>query len=245
MRAIRAQFIPPTSDLLQQPGQILLKDGTAAELRITHPSDVDALRAFLNGLSSTFKRHHFFSQPAPLDEILGALSDSSNPGAQLTLVMARVTQNRPTIVAACAYQARDGHTAELSLAVDDAYHGHGIGTILVQHLALLAVRHGFTRLRTVTHADNWAMREVFCEAGFPSHEHVPDGHLEIDLLVGPTEPAVAQTEWRQRVATVASLRPFFHPRAVAVIGASANPTRIGYRLLDALLQNRFAGRVYP
>ena len=42
-----------------------------------------------------------------------------------------------------------------------------------------------------------------------------------------------------------SLRPLIRPRSVAVIGASRDPSRIGYRVLDALLQNRFQGTVDP
>jgi acetate---CoA ligase (ADP-forming) len=47
------------------------------------------------------------------------------------------------------------------------------------------------------------------------------------------------------VATTASLRPFFRPRSVAVVGASRDPTSIGYRILDALVRNHFHGSVYP
>jgi len=43
----------------------------------------------------------------------------------------------------------------------------------------------------------------------------------------------------------ASLQLFFRPRSVAVVGASREPSSIGYRLLDALLANRFHGPVYP
>lgn len=46
-------------------------------------------------------------------------------------------------------------------------------------------------------------------------------------------------------ATTASLRPFFRPRSVAVVGASRDPSSIGFRLLDALVVNRFHGPVYP
>lgn len=42
-----------------------------------------------------------------------------------------------------------------------------------------------------------------------------------------------------------SLKPLFRPRSVAVIGASRDKTSIGYRLLDALLTNRFTGSVFP
>ncbi len=44
---------------------------------------------------------------------------------------------------------------------------------------------------------------------------------------------------------VKSLRPFFHPRSVAVIGASRKTTHIGYRLLESLQASRFAGTIIP
>ncbi len=42
-----------------------------------------------------------------------------------------------------------------------------------------------------------------------------------------------------------SLKPFFHPRTVAVIGASRDVTSIGYRLVDCLKLGRFTGRIVP
>lgn len=44
---------------------------------------------------------------------------------------------------------------------------------------------------------------------------------------------------------LAWLRPFFWPRAVAVIGASRDPSSIGCKLLAALVMNHYAGPVYP
>ncbi|MCX5723248.1 MAG: acetate--CoA ligase family protein [Nitrospirae bacterium] len=46
-------------------------------------------------------------------------------------------------------------------------------------------------------------------------------------------------------STVESLKPFFHPRAVAVIGASRHHTHIGYRLIESLQEGRFAGTILP
>jgi acyl-CoA synthetase (NDP forming) len=46
-------------------------------------------------------------------------------------------------------------------------------------------------------------------------------------------------------STVDSLKPFFHPRSVAVIGASRNRINIGYRLLESLQGSRFAGTIFP
>jgi acetyl coenzyme A synthetase (ADP forming)-like protein len=42
-----------------------------------------------------------------------------------------------------------------------------------------------------------------------------------------------------------SLRPFFHPAAVAVVGASRDPMRIGSRLLDEMIRAEFRGKIYP
>jgi acetyl coenzyme A synthetase (ADP forming)-like protein len=60
--------------------------------------------------------------------------------------------------------------------------------------------------------------------------------------MGPAQPIL---ETPDRAATTASLRPFFRPQAVAVVGASRDPSSIGFRLLDALVTNRFHGPVYP
>ncbi|TKS61236.1 MAG: hypothetical protein EWM72_00723 [Nitrospira sp.] len=46
-------------------------------------------------------------------------------------------------------------------------------------------------------------------------------------------------------STVESLKPFFHPRTVAVIGASRDPQSIGYRIVEALQGSRFVGAIFP
>jgi len=46
---------------------------------------------------------------------------------------------------------------------------------------------------------------------------------------------------RDRVATAASLRPFFQPQSAAVLGASRDPASIGYSILEALMLNCFQG----
>jgi acetyl coenzyme A synthetase (ADP forming)-like protein len=45
--------------------------------------------------------------------------------------------------------------------------------------------------------------------------------------------------------TVDSLRPFFHPRTIAVVGASRKKTNIGWRLLESLQGSHFAGTIIP
>ncbi len=90
------------------------------------------------------------------------------------------------------------------------------------------------------------MIDVFRESGFQVQDNLKDGcYLEVKLSVVPNEASVARSEFRDRLATVASLQPFFRPRSVAVVGASRDPSSIGFRILDAVLKNGFAGAVFP
>ena len=163
----------------------------------------------------------------------------------MTLIVMRVWEGTMRIIATGAYFARGETTAEVAVAVDDAFHGKGLGTLLLERLALQAIRQGFTRLCAITHADNVAMREVFRESGFDWRETVEGGDLEVELSLVPTERSVARLELRDRLATAASLRPFFQPKSVAVVGASRDPKSIGYRIVHALVMNEFQGGVYP
>lgn len=244
--AIRALlYVPLPSQEAVDSGRLLLRDGTTATLRVAQPRDVEALRAFFEQLSPESRRRRFFSANRPSAILLADLCESSNPRSQLTLLVDRTRQGGPRIIATGSYLAVDEQTAEVAFAVDDEFHGKGLGTLLLERLALLAARHGFLRFWAVTHADNKGMLDVFRESGFPATERLEGGAIEISLSVVPNEKSVTQSEMRDRVATTASLLPFFRPRSVAVIGASRDPVSIGYRILEALVSQRFQGPVYP
>ena len=52
--------------------------------------------------------------------------------------------------------AADGDQAELGTLVDDAWRGRGLGTILVERLALVAMRQGLGRLTAIVAATSVA-----------------------------------------------------------------------------------------
>jgi len=178
------------------------------------------LADFFGRLSPESRRHRFFSETPPPPEVVASLCNASDPRTQVTLLVTRVREGEPRVIAAGSYLAKDERTAEVALAVDDAFHGKGLGTLLLERLALIAVRQGFDRLWAATYAENLAMREVFRESGFEVNERFEGGAMEVDLSLFPTEASVARAEVRERIATAASLRPFFRPKSVAVIGAS-------------------------
>src|SRR5512146_43323 len=67
------------------------------------------------------------------------------------------------------------------------------------------------------------------------------------LIVAAQErrAAASRNDAMLESSVVNSLKPFFHPRSVAVIGASRQQTNIGYRLLESLQGSRFAGTIIP
>ncbi len=238
-------YVPPPYQDAVESGRLILRDGTTATLRVAQPDDLEALRAFFEHLSPESKRMRFFSLATPREELLRSLCDPSDPRLRLHLIVTRIWEGAPRIIATAGYVAMDEHTAEVALAVDDAFQGKGLGSLLLERLALLAARHGITRFWAMTHIDNRPMVEVFRRSGFQLQRKLDDGYLEVDLSLVPTEASVARSETLDRLFTTASLRPFFQPRSVAVIGASRDPTSIGYRILEALTVNRFQGPVYP
>lgn len=245
MRSVRPLYIPPLETDHTEAGSLIMRDGSTAAIRPAEPSDATMMQQFVDRLSPESRRHRFFSESLPSSDSIAALCHSSNPRSQFTLIVTRVWDGMPRIIAAGSYWARDEQTAEVAMAVDDGFHGKGLGTLLLERLALVAIRHNFTHLWAVTHADNLAMREVFRESGFTTHEAYEGEDMEVKLSLIPTETTVTRAEVRERLATTASLRPFFHPRSVAIVGASRDPKSIGYRLLDAVRTNQFRGAIYP
>ena len=245
MRSVRPLYIPPLETDHTESGSLIMRDGSTAGIRTAEPADAVMMQQFVDRLSPESRRRRFFSESSPSSDSTAALCHSSNPRSQFTLVVTRVWKGTLRIIAAGSYWARDEQTAEVAMAVDDAFHGKGLGTLLLERLALTAIRHGFIRLWAVTHAENLAMREVFRESGFTAHEAYEGDDMEVELSLIPTEKTVARAELRERLATTASLQTFFHPRSVAVVGASRDPKSIGHRLLEALRTNQFQGNIYP
>lgn len=244
-RTVRPLYYPLPLEEPAESGHVILRDGSTAQVRLSQPEDFDAMQAFIQRLSPDSRRHRFFSESSPPPDLIRSFCDSSDPRSMLTLVVIRIRDGTAQIIAAGSYMGRDERTAEVAMAVDEEFQGKGLGTLLLERLALLAVRNGFTSFWAATHAENRPMRDVFRDSGFPVRETFEGDDMEVKLSVLPDESSVARSSTRDRVATLASLRPFFQPRAVAVVGASRDPSSIGFRTIEALVSGRFQGPVYP
>jgi succinyl-CoA synthetase alpha subunit/N-acetylglutamate synthase-like GNAT family acetyltransferase len=214
---MRTLFLPPAFQDSAESGRLILRDGSTAQIRPSEPSDRDALREFFQQLSTQSKKHRFFSSADPPEALIDQQCDSSDPTKRFTLIVSRAQG----IIACGSYVARDETTAEVAFAVDDELQGKGLGGLLLERLALIGARYGFTRFWAVTQIENRLMLDTFQRSGFQMRSKVEDDYVEIDLSVSPSADSASRSELRDRVFTTASLRPFFEPRAgeLAIIDA--------------------------
>jgi acetyl coenzyme A synthetase (ADP forming)-like protein len=245
MAAVHPRYLPVPYQDSAESGRVILRDGTTATVRLARPQDRELMVEFFRGLSKDSRRRRFFSVAEPAAKLIDLFCDDSDARKRICLIVTRTSGAGARIIACASYMAQNETTAEIALAVDDAFQGKGVGALLLERLAVLAVRNGFRRFWAVTMPDNLPMIEVFRKSGFECRSRVDHGDMEIDLSVMPSEASVARAEFYDRVATVASLRPFFHPSSIAVVGASQNPNSIGTRILNAVLGAGFKGAVYP
>lgn len=245
MKNIKPLFLPALYQESAAQGRVILRDGSTATVRLAQSADAPAIAAFFLALSPESRRRRFFSESKPGMDMIESLSDSSDPRKSLTLLVSRVSDGADRIIATGSYIAHNETSAEYAVAVDDAFQGKGIGALLLERLSVLAVNNGFVHFLAITNPNNQAMLETFRTSGFEVKEQYRDGMVLVDLSVMPREKSVAISEMRDRLSTAASIRPFFKPNAVAVVGASDEVGSIGYRIMEQLVAQRFNGPVYP
>jgi acetyl coenzyme A synthetase (ADP forming)-like protein len=245
MKNIKPLFLPALYQESAAHGRVILRDGSSASVRVAQAADADVLADFFKNLSPESRRRRFFSESKPGMDLIDSLCASTEPRRQMTLLVSRVSDGKERIIATGSYIAHNQDTAEFAVAVDDAFQGKGLGGLILERLSVLAVSHGFIHFMAITNPNNQAMLEVFRTSGFELTEHFKDGVVQIDLSVIPREASVARSEMRDRIATAASIRPFFKPNGVAVVGASREPGSIGHRIMEQLVTHRFNGPLYP
>ncbi len=159
-------------------------------------------------------------------------------------VVAVATERGRLIGVASAERVGRTTTAEFAVLVDDAAHGRGIGTLLLEELAAAARRAGVTDLVGDVLASNAPMLTVARDLGPDLRVDRDAGVLEVHVPTGETADNAA-LEARNRYAERNSLTPLLAPRAIAVIGAGRNPRGIGHQILAGLAAGGFTGPVYP
>ncbi|MEU4252041.1 GNAT family N-acetyltransferase [Amycolatopsis sp. NPDC026612] len=221
---------------------VVLSDGGTVHLRPIVPTDADGLVAFHAKLSERTRYFRYFGAYPRIPE--KDLKRFSTVDHHDRVAFAAFLGD--DIVAVGRYERLgDGPSAEVAFVVSDAHQGRGLGSILLEHLAAAASECGLGRFVAEVLAENAAMVRVFRDAGYQVSREFEEGVLHLEFDIDPTEESLAVARSREQAAEARSVHNLLHPSSVAVIGASAEPGKVGHVAFVNLLAAAFTGTVYP
>ncbi|GAB3143077.1 bifunctional acetate--CoA ligase family protein/GNAT family N-acetyltransferase [Amycolatopsis sp. NPDC004378] len=221
---------------------VVLSDGGTVHLRPVVPTDADGLVAFHGKLSERTRYFRYFGAYPRIPE--KDLKRFSTVDHHDRVAFAAFLGD--DIVAVGRYERLDGGpSAEVAFVVSDAHQGRGLGSILLEHLAAAASECGLRRFVAEVLAENAAMVRVFRDAGYQVSREIEEGVLHLEFDIDPTEESLAVARSREQAAEARSVHNLLHPASVAVIGASAEPGKVGHAAFANLLVASFTGTVYP
>jgi acetate---CoA ligase (ADP-forming) len=224
---------------------VILRDGSTLRLRPPLVADAAGVTELFSGLTERSRMLRFHgtttADPALVHSVLAP--DWQERGA---LVGAAWTADGERIVGLASYERlRDPRVAEVSFAVADEFQGRGLGTRLLEQLAAAAAGAGIERFVADVLTENVPMLGVFSSAGFEETRQREGDEVAVELRIASTAGYLERVDERDHLAVSASLRPFFAPASVAVVGASARPGSLGGDLFRNVLASGFPGPAWP
>ncbi|WP_051457986.1 bifunctional acetate--CoA ligase family protein/GNAT family N-acetyltransferase [Microbispora sp. ATCC PTA-5024] len=220
---------------------VLLRDGGIARIRPLLPSDREALHALVDRSSERSAYLRFFTGGrATAHGYMDRITGPRHPGRALVALM------RDRLVGVAEYLPDpERPEAEVGILLDDEVHGHGLGTLLLEHLALDAAERGVEELVAVVLPGNGPMLRVLADLGLPATRRSEPGEIEVRIAPLRDGRLLEEVERRTHEAERNSLAHVLTPASVAVVGASRDPTRVGHRILRALVDGGFPGPIHP
>ncbi len=230
-----------TVSTFEYSADVVLRDGSTVHLRPIREDDDGRLLELLQRMSEEALYYRFLTVPK-VDRDRAQQLVRVDHERQRVLV----AQYGDAIVATAGYYvAAHPDRAEVAFAVADAWRGRGIGTRMLECLAEIGRRAGIRSFDAYVLGENRRMMDVFLESGFAVTRQLDRGvfHVSLDLELSPT--FTERAAQRAEQAAAASMRPFFEPQVIAVIGANRTRGRIGSEILHNIIASGFTGRVVP
>ncbi|MCM3872004.1 MAG: GNAT family N-acetyltransferase [Pyrinomonadaceae bacterium] len=228
--------------LTHRDGDVVLRDGSTVRIRVMRPADEPRLLALLQSLSDESRWLRFYSSASG-----SALAAEAHREANLdhTFGLLAFSGAEERVIGHAFYAVIDDSHAEVAFTIANDFQARGLGSILLGQLAEVAAANGIQVFEAEVVAANHAMLHVFRASGFPLEVDATAGQLHVTFPTSFSEEATKRFEQRETSAAVNTLKLFFNPRAVAVIGASRRRGTIGGEILHNLLSYGFKGPVYP
>ncbi|MFN8199070.1 MAG: GNAT family N-acetyltransferase [Nakamurella multipartita] len=228
----------------QWEADVVLTDGGVAHVRPATPDDAAGIRAMHGRVSARSLYLRYFSPVKQVSDAQVAVFTDVDHDTAIGLV---VMLGEQIIAAGTAHRdpSGDRDSAEVAFLVEDSQQGRGLGSILLEHLAAAAQERGIRRFTAEVLGENTQMVRVFIDAGYSVHREYDSGVIDLVFDIAPTDKSRAVVLSREHRAEARSIARLVAPRSIAVIGASADHTKIGHAVLVNLLREDFGGPVYP
>jgi GNAT superfamily N-acetyltransferase len=159
-----------------------LRDGRPITIRAIRPDDKAALEDAFNHLRQESVYFRFFSAKRHLSARELAYFTELDFDEHVGLVA--VDGERLAGIGRYIVLDDAPHAAALAFTVADDYHGLGIATLLLHHLADIARAAGLRELRATVLAENAKMLEVLEHAHLPLRRRSDGGIVEMTLSLG-------------------------------------------------------------
>ena len=174
---------------------VVLADGATAHVRPIRVDDGQLLLDFHARQSPQSIYYRYFSPRPRLSEREVEHLTHVDHVDRFALVALRADE----LIGVARYDRwRHRSEAEVAFFVDDANHGRGLATVLLEHLAARAREVGLTAFTASVLPDNRKMIGVFTQAGFETATRFADGVVEVRLGLQPTPAAEAAIDERAR-----------------------------------------------
>ncbi|WP_327714337.1 bifunctional GNAT family N-acetyltransferase/acetate--CoA ligase family protein [Streptomyces sp. NBC_00490] len=229
------------TEVQQTPVHALLTDGTTVRIRRAGPGDHDEVQRLYEQMSAENLRQRFSAiSRTSARQAADRVAKSGRAG-----YLALAAEHAGRLVGLTEYEVTPpGTTADLSLAVADDWHHHGIATLLLEHLADAARSAGITAFTAEALSDNHEVLKVFRDLGLRVERRLKGPQVHCTVELAEDEDYLRAVDTRGSLADVVSLRPLLRPRSVVVIGAGRRPGSIGRAILRNIATGSFTGRVF-
>lgn len=168
-----------------------LRNGLEVTIRAIRPDDREALIAALKELDERTLYYRFFGTKENFSE--QELKDATDVDFVHTVALVTCIPDGSAekIIGAGRYiafgKAEPPDRAEVAFMVEEDYHGLGIASRILKHLAGIAKQNGVLQFQAEVLPGNKAMLAVFQRSGFPLEQKSSEGLTHITLQLSGKE----------------------------------------------------------
>jgi GNAT superfamily N-acetyltransferase len=152
-----------------------LRDGVPVRLRLTRPTDAPRVRAFLEHLSDETRHRRFLAAMPQVPESVVRHFTFYDPRERMIVAATAHLDGTECMLGIADIALLETGVAELAVVVADEHQGRGVGTLLSEAIASLALRNGATHLKAEMLDRNIPMLRLM-EALGPVVQSVEDGN---------------------------------------------------------------------